>query len=335
MATKDYYKILGLKAGEADQSAIKKAYRGFALRNHPDVIAAELRHNATKTDVEKEEIIKAAKERFQEIGEAYEVLSDPEKKHNYDRSYATFKGDSRQEFYDRFYDAMREKMQGNAGGSWEEILKEAFEAASKGPHKIVKDAEWHGSYRGKNGSGQVVINDLVDVLVEKICYQYLNHNPLFEVQRETTLHDAVIHGFDEVGGIDFYQSLATKLHSVLDKSLTTYIKSHTMETESNMAYPWWDKDWRNGLLNIMTSSINDVRRNDLGMPQLEWGNQDIRYRDAPDRDGSRVVITFSEKQQELIDMIEYVIENRQEIMTERAALRGTPQEGQKKLGAKR
>ncbi len=66
--TRDYYKILGVsKAASADE--IKKAYRKLALKYHPD---------KTKGD-------KALEEKFKEISEAYAVLSDPEKRKEYDR----------------------------------------------------------------------------------------------------------------------------------------------------------------------------------------------------------------------------------------------------------
>jgi molecular chaperone DnaJ len=63
---KDYYKILGVDR-TADAKAIKSAYRRLARKYHPDV---------AKT--------KDATERFKEISEAYEVLSDPEKRQRYD-----------------------------------------------------------------------------------------------------------------------------------------------------------------------------------------------------------------------------------------------------------
>ncbi len=65
---KDYYAVLGLeKSAGADQ--IKKAYRKLALKYHPD----------------KNPNDKQAEERFKEITEAYAVLSDPEKKRQYDQ----------------------------------------------------------------------------------------------------------------------------------------------------------------------------------------------------------------------------------------------------------
>jgi curved DNA-binding protein len=67
MAGKDYYKILGVSKS-ASKDEIKKAYRKLALKYHPD-------HN--KGD-------KAAESKFKDLSEAYAVLSDPEKKKQYD-----------------------------------------------------------------------------------------------------------------------------------------------------------------------------------------------------------------------------------------------------------
>ncbi len=68
MEYKDYYKILGLDktAKEAD---IKSAYRRLARKYHPDV-------NPGKPEAE---------EKFKEVNEAYQVLSDPEKRQKYDQ----------------------------------------------------------------------------------------------------------------------------------------------------------------------------------------------------------------------------------------------------------
>jgi DnaJ-class molecular chaperone len=66
MEYKDYYKILGVDRS-ADDRAIKQAYRRLARKHHPDVSKA-----------------KGTAERFKEINEAYEVLSDPEKRRRYD-----------------------------------------------------------------------------------------------------------------------------------------------------------------------------------------------------------------------------------------------------------
>lgn len=68
--TKDYYKILGC-GKQATQEELKKAYRKLALKWHPDRCAPEKKDDAQA--------------KFQEIGEAFEVLSDPEKKKVYDQ----------------------------------------------------------------------------------------------------------------------------------------------------------------------------------------------------------------------------------------------------------
>src|SRR5512142_3537698 len=68
MAQTDYYKSLGLEKGAtADEK--KKAYRKLAVQYHPDKNPGD----------------KGAEDRFKEINEAYAVLSDPEKKAQYDQ----------------------------------------------------------------------------------------------------------------------------------------------------------------------------------------------------------------------------------------------------------
>ncbi|MBN2467650.1 MAG: DnaJ domain-containing protein [Deltaproteobacteria bacterium] len=68
MAAKDYYRVLGINRN-ATEDAIKKAYKKLALKYHPD----RNRDN------------KEAEERFKEISEAYAVLSDKNKRAQYDR----------------------------------------------------------------------------------------------------------------------------------------------------------------------------------------------------------------------------------------------------------
>src|SRR5690349_20254168 len=68
MAEKDYYDILGVKKNATDDE-IKKAYRNLAKKFHPD----------------KNKGNKEAENKFKEISEAYAVLSDKEKRQQYDR----------------------------------------------------------------------------------------------------------------------------------------------------------------------------------------------------------------------------------------------------------
>ena len=65
---RDYYEVLGLSKG-ADEASIKKAYRSLAKKYHPDM---------NPGDAE-------AEVKFKEVNEAYEVLSNPEKKSQYDQ----------------------------------------------------------------------------------------------------------------------------------------------------------------------------------------------------------------------------------------------------------
>ena len=65
---RDYYEVLGVQKGASDDE-IKKAYRKTAKKYHPDLHPDD----------------KEAEEKFKECNEAYEVLSDPQKKARYDQ----------------------------------------------------------------------------------------------------------------------------------------------------------------------------------------------------------------------------------------------------------
>src|ERR1044072_4948969 len=68
MAKEDFYKVLGVKK-DAKPDEIKKAYRRLARKYHPDVNPGD----------------KAAEDRFKQMSEAFDVLSDPKKRKVYDR----------------------------------------------------------------------------------------------------------------------------------------------------------------------------------------------------------------------------------------------------------
>ncbi len=85
MIFKDYYKILGVKP-DATKDEIKKAYRKLAILYHPD----------------KNQGDKAAEEKFKEVAEAYEVLSDDQKRREFD-NLRTF-GRTRRKTYNYDFD---------------------------------------------------------------------------------------------------------------------------------------------------------------------------------------------------------------------------------------
>ena len=113
MAKRDYYEVLGVSRNAGDDE-IKKAYRKLALKFHPDKNSGD----------------KTAEERFKEIGEAYEALSDPQRRAAYDQyGHAAFDPRARAGrgfggaggFHDPF-EIFREVFGGAAGGSIFESL---------------------------------------------------------------------------------------------------------------------------------------------------------------------------------------------------------------------
>ena len=83
-AKRDYYEILGVRR-DADEEEIKRAYRRLAMEHHPD-------RNVGNPEAE---------EKFKEAAEAYEILRDPSKRHNYDRyGHAGLEGMNVPHFHD-------------------------------------------------------------------------------------------------------------------------------------------------------------------------------------------------------------------------------------------
>ena len=77
MKFRDYYETLGVPRDATDEQ-IKKAYRKLARKHHPDLHPPEKRAEAS--------------ERFKELNEANEVLSDPKKRAQYDALGANWRG---------------------------------------------------------------------------------------------------------------------------------------------------------------------------------------------------------------------------------------------------
>ena len=109
---KDYYQILGVKK-DATKDDIQKAFRKAAMKYHPD-------HQSGKSDSEKKE----AEAKFKDINEAYETLSDPQKRQQYDNPSS---------FGDKWMNGFRDAngnvhftwtSDGSSGSIHDEILKE-------------------------------------------------------------------------------------------------------------------------------------------------------------------------------------------------------------------
>ncbi len=143
MDYKDYYKIIGV-GRDAKQDEIKRAYRKLARKYHPDV--------------SKE---KDAEEKFKEVGEAYEVLKDPEKRAAYDQLGSNWK--QGQEFHPPpNWDAGFEFSSGNANDN-ESFTSDFFEnlfgraAGSSSNYRSYTDAH----SRGQDHHAKILI-DIAD-----------------------------------------------------------------------------------------------------------------------------------------------------------------------------
>src|SRR5215218_6879260 len=95
MAFIDYYKVLGIEKN-ASQDDIKKAYRKLARKYHPDLNPND----------------KEAHKKFQQINEANEVLSDPEKRKKYDQYGENW------QHAEQFEQARQSRQQGGFGGGF-------------------------------------------------------------------------------------------------------------------------------------------------------------------------------------------------------------------------
>lgn len=144
---KDYYDILGVDE-DADQDTIKKAYKKLAREYHPD----------RSDDPE-------AEEKFKEIGEAYAVLSDPEKRQQYDkfRQYGRAPGSSGFQFdaegfdfFDLFQQVANARRGGGgrrSSGSGQSPFEDLFGgAAGAGGDGRRVQFEWNSPGPGGGGS---------------------------------------------------------------------------------------------------------------------------------------------------------------------------------------
>ena len=140
MTTKrDYYEILGAQKG-ARPDDIKKLYRNLALKYHPDRVTPDKK--------------KEAEERFKEISEAYAVLSDPQKRSQYDQ-FGHAGIDSKYSAEDIFknadFSSIFEDM-GFGGGMFEDILGSFGMSGGYGQRRS------HGHGRGRDLEYEIEIS---------------------------------------------------------------------------------------------------------------------------------------------------------------------------------
>lgn len=141
MTFRDYYEILGIDRG-ASQDTIRKAFRKLARKYHPDVAEDK----------------STAEEKFKELNEAYEVLSDPEKRKKYDALGANWQagpppGQRRGDSYESHY----------SGTGFSDFFEQMFGAGAR-----PGSGSFHSSFGGEPGrsSGPIPGSDAhADILV--------------------------------------------------------------------------------------------------------------------------------------------------------------------------
>jgi len=151
----DYYKVLEVTK-TATEAEIKKSYRKLARKLHPDL-------NPNDDN---------AKAKFQELNEANEVLSDPEKRKKYDQYGKDWKHADEFEKHKQY---QQSNNQGNSGNFNDQDFSSYFESmfgnSSGGRQRS-------SSFKGQDYASEIRLN-LLDILIEQkqiqSCFRWRNH----------------------------------------------------------------------------------------------------------------------------------------------------------------
>ncbi|HEY1354275.1 MAG TPA: J domain-containing protein [Ktedonobacteraceae bacterium] len=146
MDYKDYYKILGVSK-EATTDEIKKAFRKLARKYHPDVNPGD----------------KKAEEKFKEINEAYEVLSDSDKRKKYDTLGPNWQEQFGPQFNRRAYTYRTSPLDFDTGSGFSDFFEALFGRSATGSMGNTRGQE---NFRRRVGDN---IEQPVEVTLQEAC----------------------------------------------------------------------------------------------------------------------------------------------------------------------
>ena len=148
---RDYYEVLGVSK-DASADEIKKAYRQLGKKYHPDVNPGD----------------KEAEEKFKEVGEAYAVLSDPDKRRQYDQyGHAAFEngGAGGMDFSSMDFSSMFGDLFGGLGG----IFGDLFGGGGRSSGGVQRGANTRTRVRITFDEAMKGVDKEIDVTLKEKC----------------------------------------------------------------------------------------------------------------------------------------------------------------------